>query len=271
MRGTYRLSEEINLRWLWLVGIAGAALVVLAVLLDLVWHVANILPNVSLALGVGVMLFSVLFGLERRIVRQTNLVPVSKWDEMGAQTGQDPITLAAHYAGPVAAVLDFIDAILNGSDYERAWQLATANWRLCRTQAWIWNNRDHPLIADFDRASAAHGLAEDPSTHELWEHFAETELAQFTEAWSSPDLRTYGAASATRRVTDGEIVLLVDLSEHPNGAIVQAPTPVSGVPFLVRNVDGEWLIANVAGDHLPEPGWPPNWREGWSYWDAYLD
>ena len=58
--GGFRLSEEINLRWLWLVVSLGLALVVVALLLDLVWEVNNILPNASLSLGIGMMLFAVL-------------------------------------------------------------------------------------------------------------------------------------------------------------------------------------------------------------------
>jgi hypothetical protein len=168
-------------------------------------------------------------------------------------------------------VQGFPRGILDASDYRQAWQLADANWRLCRAQAWIWNNRDHPLVAGFDREAAAIGLAADPSDYALWNAFASTELDQFTEAWSEPDLRAYGAASRPRRVSDGEIVMLVDLSEYPGGAMVHEATPVTGVPFFVRKVAGNWVIANVAGDHLPKPGWPPDWMEGWTYWDTYLD
>jgi len=269
-QGGFRLSEEISSLWLWIVGIVGAVLVVLAILLDLLWNVTNILPSASLNLGVGVMLFSVLFLLQRRIVRRTNVVWISAWEEMAAQTGQNPDALANHFAGPVAVVTDFVSAILDDADYGRAWQLVDANWRLCRAQAWLWNNRSHPLVSPFDRASVARALSEIRPTHELWPSFAATELEQFAEIWSDPDLRTYGAASATRKVPDGEIVLLVDLSEHPDGAMAHAPTPVFGVSFLVHTEDGAWRIANLVGDHLPEPGWPPEWKEGWTYWDRLL-
>jgi hypothetical protein len=62
-------------------------------------------------------------------------------------------------------------------------------------------------------------------------------------------------------VQDGEIVLLIDLAGHPHGAMVHAPTLVKGVPVLVRRIDDRWRIANLVGDHLPPPGWPPDWKK----------
>lgn len=65
-------------------------------------------------------------------------------------------------------------------------------------------------------------------------------------------------------------MLLVDISEHPDGATAYGPTPVFGVSFLVRQIDGVWRIATLVGDRLPEPGWPPDWKEGWEYWDKVV-
>ena len=173
-------------------------------------------------------------------MRRTNVVWISVWEEMAARTGQDPNALAIHFAGPVAVATGFVSAILDDADYGRAWQLADANWRLCRTQAWLWKRRSPPLVSPFDRHSAARALGEVQSTNELWPSFAETELEQFTEICSEQDLRTYGAASATRKAQDGEIVLLVDLSEHPGG---DGPCTyaVFRLPFLVRTVDEDPL------------------------------
>ena len=71
------------------------------------------------------------------------------------------------------------------------------------------------------RDDAARSLAELDSPSSLWESFALTEVEQFREVWLEPDIRNYGAASATRKVDDGEIVVLVDLAEHPLGAMVE--------------------------------------------------
>jgi len=98
---------------------------------------------------------------------------------------------------------------------------------------------------------------------------AEIELEQFRKKWLNPDVRTYGAASATRKVEDGEIVILIDLAKHPDGAIVKTETWIEGIPFLVREINGNWYIANMVGDHIPEPGWPPDCKEGWTYWEQF--
>lgn len=267
LKGALRLSEEINAWWLWLVAIGGIFLFVLAILLNILWKVTNILPSASLSLGVSAILFAVFFLLERKIVRRTSMISVSPLEELGVQIRQNTNTLVAHFNGPVAAVNNFVCGILDYTDYRRAWRLADANWRLCRAQAWLWSNRGHPTVTSFGRDAAARALSEIESTHELWTSFAESELQQFTEIWSDPDLRTYGAASATRRVHDGEIVLLIDLSEYPEGAIAHTPTQVFGVPFLVHRIDDTWYIANLVGEKLPEPGWPPDWKEGWTYWN----
>lgn len=270
VRGGFRLEEQTSRGWLWVLAIAGVVLIALALLLDLAWGVENILPTACLSIGVGTVLFALLFVIERRIIRRTSLVWVSAVEELDALLDGDAARFTAHYRGPVAAVYAFLDAILTEGNYGKAWRVADPNWRLCRAQAWLWANRDHPLVASFDRDDAARSLAADDSTHELWGHFAATELEQFTEAWADPDVTKYGAASASRPVADGEIVFLTDVSGSPSGLLVTAPTLLKGVPFLVRQIDDVWVIANVAGDSLPEPGWPPDWKEGWTYWADLL-
>lgn len=267
LKNGFRLSENLNHRWLWLTGIGGALLVVLAILLDIRWKVENILPSVALSFGTGAILFAVLFLLERRIVQHTSMFWVTALEELAAQTGQSPNKIADHFGGPVTVVNEFIDAILSENDYKHAWLLADPIWRLCRAQAWLWSNRNHPAISKFEKNATAQALAETDSVHELWESFAETELTQFRKVWLNPDLRTFGAASATRKVEDGEIILLVDLVRNPDGFMVQKETQINGISFLVRKIDGDWHIANLVGDHIPEPSWPPDWKEGWTYWD----
>ena len=145
-RDGLRLTEEVRAGWLWIAGAIGVSLVILAVLLDLHWNVDNILPSVSLELGVSTLLFAVLFLLERRVVRLTSLRSVTAWEELTAQTGEDPQEVAEHYAGPVAAVDDFITAIRLASDYRSAWALSDANWRTCRAQSWLLANASHPSV-----------------------------------------------------------------------------------------------------------------------------
>jgi hypothetical protein len=261
----YRLKEDVKPLWLWLAGGTGVILVLLAILLDMFWGIDNILPSVALSLGVGAMLFCVLFLLERRIVRGMSMRWVSALEALTTESGEDPDEVLAHYSGPVAAVYDFIDAVMVNSDYREAWRLADPNWRLCRAQSWIWNNLSHPLVSKFDKEMAAHALADANPEHALWDGFASTELEQFRSIWSEIVIKQYGAASRKRRVDDGEVVLLANICDYPRGVLVQEKTEMEGCPFLVRKIGGIWCLANHLGDHLPAPGWPPDWKEGWTY------
>src|SRR5205814_9118185 len=89
-REGFRVSEEVRPQWLLFAGVLGILLVGLAIALDLVWKVKNILPTACLEVGVGLMLFAVLFLLQRRTVRATTLVWVSQLEELAARIGQDP-------------------------------------------------------------------------------------------------------------------------------------------------------------------------------------
>jgi hypothetical protein len=266
----FRLSEDLNRQCLWYVGVGGTLLIVLAILLNILWEVKNIFPNVALSLGTGAILFAVFFLLERRIIRQTGIYWVSAMEDLAAQVGQSSDMLAAHFYGPVAVVNNFIDAIFDEDDYQHAWKLTDQNWRLCRAQAWLWNNKDHPTVLKYDYDTTAEALAEENSVHELWEYFGNTELKQFRESWSNPDIRKYGAASAKRKVEDDEIVILTNLYEYPSGFIIQKEKIIDdNFIFLVHKIKDNWFIANMLGDHIPEPGWPPDWKEGWTYWDKF--
>ena len=261
----YRLIEDVKSLWLWLVGGTGVVLVLLAILLDMFWGIDNILPSVALSLGVGAMLFCVLFLLERRIVRGISMRWVSALEALTTESGEDPDEVFDHYSGPVAVVYDFINALVDNSDYREAWRLADPNWRLCMAQSWIWNNLSHPLVSKFDKNQAAQALAESDPEHALWEGFAGTELEQFRSIWLDMKIKHYGAASRKRSVDDGEVILLVKIKDYPRGVLVQETTEIEGCRFLVRKIGGEWCLANHLGDHLPQPGWPPEWKEGWTY------
>jgi hypothetical protein len=162
--------------------------------------------------------------------------------------------------------LNFVEAVLTRRDYAEAFEYADYNWRLCRAQAWLWNNREGTEIAGLDLAEEAKALVgTEAHMHPLWDAFAETELNQFHEVWSNMRERQHGVGSASRPVEDGEIVMMVDIDDFPDGALATEPTEVRAVPFLVRKIRDEWLVANIVGDHLPIPGLPPDWREGWLY------
>ena len=169
------------------------------------------------------------------------------------------------------AAVGFVSAVLGDRDYRRAWAFADENWRLCRAQAWLFNKRGLPWVADLDREAVADGLSCLDPTHELWVPFSACEMELFTTAWASVPLKNLAVATNRRRVEDGEIVLLVDRSSYPDQLIVWQPTPAMSLRFLVRNDGYGWLVSNHVGDRLPLPGWPPDWREGWSYAGSIRD
>ena len=161
--------------------------------------------------------------------------------------------------------MGFVSAVLGDGNYRRAWAFADKNWRLCRAQAWLFNNSGLLSMVDLDKEKVAHGLSRLDPTHEMWLPFSACELEQFTTAWASIPLERMAVATNRRRVEDGEIVLLVDRSSYPDQLIMWQPTPAIGLPFLVRNDGYGWLVSNHVGDRPPLPGWPPDWREGWNY------
>lgn len=167
--------------------------------------------------------------------------------------------LAAHYGpgGPVAAAFQWLELVLVAGDFRAAWERMDANLRLCRAQAWLWNNRTHPLFAPLDPLEQIAPLLVDGGPPALWDDFAAVELEQLQAAWMSKYERELGAASRPRPIgVDLEIVVLIPT----DGTVTRFETTTlvdDALEFIVRNVEGRWLIA-AYGDQLPEPGWPPS-------------
>ena len=135
--------------------------------------------------------------------------------------------------------------------------------RLCRTQAWLWNNRTHPDIAALDLEEEAERIAAVPSGSSLWSDFAITELDQLNETWphrfKAMEEGRLGAGSATRVIgPDLEVVLLMEATGEVE--VFDQPTLVPDTfPFAVRMTDYGWRVAAYA-DFIPEPGWPPEFE-----------
>ncbi len=269
--GQYKVTEAIRHLWLWLIGAGGVALVGLAVCLNLIWGVENILPSAALNIGAGMMLFSAFFLVERRIVRSTGLVPLEPLAVIADQTGQDLDALREDHDGPMETVGQLVQAVMYAGDLRSAWPLLAPNLRLCRAQQWLWVNRAHPSIERLDLEKEAVSLARLDSESVLWSEFAECELSDFSSAWSDPDIRTCGIASRRREVEAGRIIQLVDVNGTDTAYIVNRATAVRGHVFLVSQVEGDWLVSSLSGDTLPEPGFPPEWHPGWKYFEPFLD
>lgn len=172
------------------------------------------------------------------------------------------VRMQSHYGptGPVAVVYEWLGHI-KGGEYATAWSLMDDQLRLCRAQAWLWNNRHTPDIALHNLDAAAESLAASPSQSLLWPSFASTELNQLHETWerhfTSLDAETLGAASHTRVIgPDLELVVLVDLGKTAPVTFDKPTLLPDAFLFTVRMTGKRWRIA-AYGDKLPTPGWPP--------------
>lgn len=173
---------------------------------------------------------------------------------------QTPEELAAIYGpdSPHTVAGDFLLALLDDRDFLGAWQRMTPEFRLCRAQAWVWNNRTHPDFAGTDLDAEAASLAEPDSAHDLWHEFAQIELGIFENA--NPDFvaKGYGAASRPRPIgPDLEIVIFAPT--HGEILRIDGPTLLAdAITVLMEHRDDGWLVAQIGSDRAPVPGWPPN-------------
>jgi hypothetical protein len=176
---------------------------------------------------------------------------------------QTPEELAAHYGhgGPVEMANAYMYGILELGDYAAVWPLCDDNLRLVAAQSWLWANREHPVVARYDRDAAAAGLANDGPAHPLWEAFAVTTLDEHREAWAGVNLTTIGAASRPRPIgTDLELLIFLDTGGE--AIVVQEPTLIdNAILFIMRSTPTGWRVAAI-GDRLYEPGWPPELADG---------
>jgi hypothetical protein len=165
--------------------------------------------------------------------------------------------LHAHFGpgGPVAAIRHFLRLIHEAQDFPAAWRMMDDNLRLCRAQAWLWDNRNSPDVAVFDLANAADAIAKIDSRHPLWGEFPATELRQLLGV---PDMTiaNLGAASRPRPIdVDLELVIVMRTGGEP--LMFDSETLLTdALPYLMRSTDAGWVVA-AYGDRLPEPGWPP--------------
>jgi hypothetical protein len=264
--GRFQITEALRPFWLWSIGAVGLLLVAVAVALNLVWGVENIVPSASLEVGVGMLLFSAFFLAERKIVRSTSVVPLDPLAVVAGQTGQDLEELREDHEGPYTTVQLLVDAVM-ADDFERAWALLSPNLRLCRAQQWLWVNRSHPTIAGLDLDIEANALASLDFDNVHWPAFSRLELDDLQSRWADPDIRGCGYAMRRREVEAGRIIQLVDLGGTNTAYIVDRTTEVRAHVFLVSPIDGAWRVSSLSGDTPPTPGMPPEWNEGWKYFE----
>lgn len=264
-------TERVRKWPLWLLGLVGVASVVGAIYLDVVRDVENIAPSLLLELGAGVFLFAFLFWAERRIVirevrRQTRaLVEALTYSpEQQEAMAEDPElgTLESRFGeeGQIGVALRFVGAAADGR-YEDAWELADDNWKLCRAEAFLWNNRnfygDDQSVLDRLAAEITAG----PSDAEVWEEFVETERGQYVQTWGDIDVNQWGAASRRRRIApDYELVILTPLGKYETGFMVHGLTALpAAVTLVMHRTSHGFRVASHVAEAPPIPGWPPSW------------
>lgn len=263
-------KERVHLWPLLVIASLGAGLVGSAIYLDLWLHMSNILPSVYLEVGAGALLFALLFWAERRFIRREVVVLASRAvvEELNAQRlaeiAKDPAAVeladAAEIPGSQVHVAMSFVAAMGVGRFEEGWELADSNWRLCRVQHWLWNNRrefgeDREILDELasDILSGSTGTG-------LWESFAQIEQRAFEATWGPYTKARLAPASRRRRVGPAhEVIILVPLREQDQGFIVNGPVMLHQLRLLVVSTGQGFRVASHAADAAPLPGYPPTW------------
>lgn len=204
--------------------------------------------SLQIDIGIGVLLFALLFQVERVIVRR-HVDPLRQYlEEITPQSvaelaRKSPGDLArvGDAEGPVAKAFEWTEAMLSG-DHDTLWELSDENWRLCRAQAWIYNNLGALGLQGLDEAAEmAHRLVAGPGCDVHWEDFSASERDQFLAAWPGMAPGDLGAASKRRCVGPGyELVVMTPMGSRRQGYVVNAPSVLpSSLLLLMGKTEGE--------------------------------
>lgn len=164
---------------------------------------------------------------------------------------QTPEELHAHYGpgGPVDAARRWLAAVIVDGDLAAVWPETDGPLRLTLAQRWTWANRIDPSLVDSDARTTAKELADGPP-HPLWRPFENATVRQLRQV--GVDFDTWVFLSRPRPLgVDLELLKYVE-----EEMILDGPTMVCGLQFIMRHTEQGWLMAAL-GDVLPEPSWPP--------------
>ncbi len=165
--------------------------------------------------------------------------------------------LQAHM-GPgsaVAAAQDWLRLVKRRRMAE-VWQRIDRDLRLTLAQSWIIANEDHPGLKGYDKDELAATLARSrPPRHPLLKPFFATQLSEFSSAYATYGVDTWGAAERPRRFKlDLELVILM---KSDGELFVWEPGMERlAFPLLMRRQLGDWYVASLEAA-IPHPGWPP--------------
>lgn len=249
-----------------MVALLGAGVCALGVTVGLAYPDLNgVWSSLLLEIGGGVLLFAVLLWVEESVVRQTVSKVVeaftgsaSQVEDIVAGMTQDEVQEFLGPGGPNEVAWRWVHAASEG-DHAALWRLMDDNLRLCRVQAWLWNNRDSISLSAGTRDDTAAQLVEG-APPDLWAAFTQSEADQYRSSVDWLSGQELGISLRRRRVgPDYEIVILLPLGQHADGFVVREPSLArNSYPLLLHRVGGEFFVAS-ATSAPPMPGWPPTW------------
>lgn len=181
-------------------------------------------------------------------------------DEKLPGTDQTLAEVAAYqHSGAVDVAFDWVDAILTDDRYEAAYGRCDVDLRTARAQAWLWSIKDVTAPTPEVRDEAVHDLVQNGPHAKLWDHFAESELAEFRHLLSGWDPKKMGFMSRPRPVAlDYMLVVLGQGGEYRNVSLARGER---ALPILVHLTEGRWQVAHPLGDAPVVSGWPPTFPE----------
>jgi hypothetical protein len=162
---------------------------------------------------------------------------------------------------PFDAALEWLTYAANGQT-EELFTLSTENFRLCRAQGWVWNNRHHPKVASAGSLEdlAARLASGDPACP-LLSAFRRNEAQDFHECLAEIEVDALGVGSRRRVVAPGyEIVIAAPLSSFPDEEVIMSPALIGDArQLLMQWLGNRWLLASDVSIAPPTPGFPPAW------------
>lgn len=155
----------------------------------------------------------------------------------------------------LASTTSHIASLLARGELLEAWPRLHRDLRLAWVQAWQVLNADSLREHGWDLKSTADALAaDDPSEHELWEHFARVCTRGIRQRDLDPDRLGVGTAPRPIALNIEEVHIYPTAPESMEHAPGEELPTVEGLMILE---DDDWMLLNMGSTTIPVPGYPP--------------